>query len=292
MPLPIENLINLVVSVLPSCHQIPFLATLYSCLSDRKPFSENHFVCQYKLYRHLATLCPFVLSVFSLLSLFLLKAFMTIRPIVSLDTTFLKRNGTKLPFVKKVYDLLQKKGSLGQVLAIACFHAFGFCFPVVFCTVEGSRTEAILSLLSSLSLSLPDILTLGGVEMGEIGLDAAVAGEIGVPVIFVASDDKGVAEAREIMPWVETVATKQGFGWNAALRKHPKRVEREIYEAVKRAVSRLSEMRPFKLPKPIHVQIRYKRLKDAERATRGITVWRRIDPYTVEATFERITDWL
>lgn len=131
-----------------------------------------------------------------------------------------------------------------------------------------------------------------GVEMGEIGLDAAVAGEIGVPVIFVASDDKGVAEAREIMPWVETVATKQGFGWNAALSKHPKRVEREIYEAVKRAVSRLPEMRPFKLPKPIHVQIRYKRLEDAERATRGITVWRRIDPYTVETTFERITDWL
>ncbi len=135
-------------------------------------------------------------------------------------------------------------------------------------------------------------IKVNGIEMGEIGLDAAVAGELNVPVIFVASDDKGVAEAKELMPWVETVTTKQGFGWNAAVSKHPKRVEREIYEAVKRAVERLPEMKPFKLSSPLHVQIRYKRLEDAERATRGITVWRRIDPYTVEATFERITDWL
>ena len=135
-------------------------------------------------------------------------------------------------------------------------------------------------------------IKVNGVEMGEIGLDAAVAGELGVPVIFVASDDKGVAEAKQIMPWVETVTTKWGFGWNAAISKHPKRVEREIYESVRKAVERLHEMKPFKLQSPIHVQIRYKRLEDAERATRGATIWKRIDPYTVEATFERITDWL
>ncbi len=88
------------------------------------------------------------------------------------------------------------------------------------------------------------------------------------------------------------MTTKWGLGWNAAISKHPKRVEREIYESVRKAVERLHEMKPFKLESPIHVQIRYKRLEDAERATRGATVWKRIDPYTVEATFERITDWL
>ncbi|MCS7263336.1 MAG: hypothetical protein NZ805_00725 [Armatimonadetes bacterium] len=68
MPLPTEILIHLVVTVVPFCHQIPFSANLYSCLSDRKSFSENPFVYQYKLYRHLATLCPYLLKVFSLLS--------------------------------------------------------------------------------------------------------------------------------------------------------------------------------------------------------------------------------
>ncbi|MDW8027311.1 MAG: hypothetical protein RMK94_02840 [Armatimonadota bacterium] len=65
-----------------------------------------------------------------------------------------------MPFVKKSYDPLQKRGSIGQVLAISCFHVFGFCFPLGFCIVEGGRTEAILSLLSSIVSSLPDKLTL------------------------------------------------------------------------------------------------------------------------------------
>ncbi|MCS7192168.1 MAG: transposase, partial [Armatimonadetes bacterium] len=39
-------------------------------------------------------------------------------------------------------------------------HVFGFCFPLGFCIVEGGRTEAILSLLSSIVSSLPDKLTL------------------------------------------------------------------------------------------------------------------------------------
>ncbi len=131
-----------------------------------------------------------------------------------------------------------------------------------------------------------------GMEVGEIALDAAVAGELGVPVIFVASDDKGVAEAKQFLPWVETVVTKHALGWNAAVSKHPKRVEREIYEAVRRAVQRLPEMRPFRFPSPVQVEIRYKRLEEAERATRGATCWHRIDPYTVCASFDRITDWL
>lgn len=135
-------------------------------------------------------------------------------------------------------------------------------------------------------------IKVNGVEIGEISLDAAVAGALGAPVIFVASDDKGVAEAKRLLPWAETVVTKQALGWNAAISKHPKRVEREIYDAARRAVERLPEMKPFKLSSPVHVQIRYKRLEDAERATRGATLWRRIDAYTVEATFERITDWL
>lgn len=135
-------------------------------------------------------------------------------------------------------------------------------------------------------------IKVNGVEVGEIELHAAVAGEMGVPVIFVASDDKGVAEAKQFLPWVETVTTKKGFGWNAAISKHPKKVEREIYEGVKRAVERLSEMKPFRFSSPVNVQIRYKRLEAAEGVTRGATVWRRVDAYTVEATFERISDWL
>src|SRR5512139_4064813 len=79
-------------------------------------------------------------------------------------------------------------------------------------------------------------IRVNGRLVGEIALDAAVAGELGVPLLFVASDEKGCNEALSFMPWVETVATKQGFGRTCAHSKHPAVVEEEIYQAVRRAV--------------------------------------------------------
>lgn len=71
-----------------------------------------------------------------------------------------------------------------------------------------------------------------------MAIDAAAAGVYGVPVIFVASDDKGVREAQRFFPGVETVTTKQAMGWNAAVSKHPLRVVDEIEAGVKQAVGR------------------------------------------------------
>ncbi len=96
-------------------------------------------------------------------------------------------------------------------------------------------------------------IRVNGQTVGEIALDAAVAGEMGVPLIFVASDDKGCQEALHFMPWMETVATKQGFGRNCAYSKHPAVAEEEIYQAVRRAVSRRREMQPFTFEHPVQV---------------------------------------
>ncbi|MCS7263717.1 MAG: hypothetical protein NZ805_02665, partial [Armatimonadetes bacterium] len=60
MPLPIANFIALVSSILPLCCNLPFLATLYGCLSDRKSFSDNPFLSSLSLHRRLVL--PFRLS--------------------------------------------------------------------------------------------------------------------------------------------------------------------------------------------------------------------------------------
>jgi D-amino peptidase len=133
-------------------------------------------------------------------------------------------------------------------------------------------------------------MKVNGVEVGEMAIDGAVAGELGVPVIFVASDDKGVAEAERFMPWIDTVATKQGLGWNAALSKHPKRAAGEIYEGAKRAARRIGEMKPFTFDSPITLQVRHKRIESAQAAARARTGWTRVDGYTVEKRIEKITD--
>lgn len=134
-------------------------------------------------------------------------------------------------------------------------------------------------------------MKINGQEVGEIQIDAAMAGERGAPLIFVASDDKATAEARRFLPDVETVTTKHAMGWNAAVSKHPKRVVNEIYETVQRAVQRLDEMPLFTFDRPVTLEIRYKRIEAAQAASRGFRAGTRIDPYTVRLQLERLHDY-
>ena len=134
-------------------------------------------------------------------------------------------------------------------------------------------------------------MKINGREIGEMGIDGALAGRLGVPVVFAASDDKGVAEARAFFGDIETVTTKQAMGWNAAVSKHPRRVLAEIRQAAERAARRVAEAKPFTLDEPLTFEIRYKRLEAAQAASRGYKGGQRIDPYTVRFQLERLTDY-
>ena len=105
-----------------------------------------------------------------------------------------------------------------------------------------------------------------GAEVGEMEIDAAHAGRFGVKVLFAASDEAGVRQARESFPWIETVATKQGFGWHAAISLHPSQAQQQIYDAVKRAAEHESRMQAYTFDEPMEVSIRYKRLDAAHGA--------------------------
>ena len=128
-------------------------------------------------------------------------------------------------------------------------------------------------------------------EVGEIEIDAAMAGERGVPLIFVASDDKATAEAERFFPGIETVTTKQALGWNAAVSKHPKRVLAEIHDGIQKAVGKLEGLKPFSFESPLTFEIRYKRLEAAQAASRGHNRAERIDPYTVRRELASLRDY-
>lgn len=134
-------------------------------------------------------------------------------------------------------------------------------------------------------------IKINGREVGEMAVDAAVAGLLGVPPLFVASDDKAVAEARAFFPGITTVTTKIGYGWNAALSKHPRRVLGEIEAAVQTAVAHRARVQPFVFATPVEVEIRHKRIDTADDACRPANGWQRVDAYTVRRQLERITDF-
>lgn len=101
-------------------------------------------------------------------------------------------------------------------------------------------------------------IRVNGRPVGEIALDAAVAGELGVPLLFVSSDDKGCAEARHFAPWIEAVETKIGFGRTCAQSKHPAVVEDEIYGKVQSAVGKRDSMECVMFEKPVNIEIVFK----------------------------------
>lgn len=69
-------------------------------------------------------------------------------------------------------------------------------------------------------------------EVGEIGINAAVAGCFGVPVGVVVGDERAAAEAEALLPGVRTVTTKFGSSRTAARLLSPARTSVEIRRAV------------------------------------------------------------
>jgi D-amino peptidase len=72
---------------------------------------------------------------------------------------------------------------------------------------------------------------------GELRLNAAMAGHLGVPVVLIAGDDVLCAEGREVLGTVEAVQVKEAIDKYAALSPHPEVAQELIRDAARRAIS-------------------------------------------------------
>jgi len=59
-------------------------------------------------------------------------------------------------------------------------------------------------------------LRLNGVAVGEIGIEAAIAGDCGVPLVLVTADSAGAAEAEALVPGVRTAVVKDAINDHGA----------------------------------------------------------------------------
>jgi D-amino peptidase len=119
---------------------------------------------------------------------------------------------------------------------------------------------------------------LNGTRIGEIGMDAALAGTLGVPVLMVSSCEAGTLEAKSFLPGTITYATKRGYSRNCALSKIPSVACRGIEEAARRAVGQINEIKPFVVDPPYELKREYKFESSADRIR---PPWTRVDPRTV-----------
>ncbi len=134
-------------------------------------------------------------------------------------------------------------------------------------------------------------IRVNGLEMGEIALDAAVAGALGVPVLCAVSDRQGCTEALHHMPWLETVVTKEGFGRHCARSRHPAVVENEIEHAVQRAIRTLMEKKPFTFPAPLQMELQFTTWSRCLKAKIRRSGWRISGAKTLQKTLSSMLEW-
>ncbi len=98
-------------------------------------------------------------------------------------------------------------------------------------------------------------IRINGTVVGEIGMEAAIAGDFGVPLWLVTGDSAGMTEAGQVVSGVRTVTVKESMGEFAARCLPPKFTSRLIFEAAQNIVKSHPEVKPLKFNGPIEIQI-------------------------------------
>ena len=112
-------------------------------------------------------------------------------------------------------------------------------------------------------------LWLNDLLVGETGLNAAVCGHFGVPVLMVSGDQAVGTEALDLLGKIEVAVVKHATGRMSAECLPPGVSQTKICEAAARAVSRLrtGEVPPaLRLPAPVQVALEFKSTEMAEQA--------------------------
>src|SRR6266568_3358774 len=99
-------------------------------------------------------------------------------------------------------------------------------------------------------------LKFNGVSVGETGINAALCGQWGCPVLLVTGDEAVCDEARELLgPGLTTVAVKRGLGRFSARQVAPLRAREMIEEGARRALGDLSAVSPYDPGRPCEIRV-------------------------------------
>lgn len=116
--------------------------------------------------------------------------------------------------------------------------------------------------------------------VGEIGLSTITAGMAGVPIVAISSDSEGCAEARSLIPGVETATVKEGFGRYMARMLHPSESGAAIRRAAAQGLRNAPASAPVRVELPAEVRIEFNETEEADMAVRTPGAVR-VDAYSV-----------
>lgn len=125
----------------------------------------------------------------------------------------------------------------------------------MFIGVHGRAGTGLSVLSHTFTGTILDV-SINGKLMGELGLNAAVAGAYNVPVLLVAGDQTVVSEARDIFGESQiTVQVKESFAHLSSESLHPREAQRRLREAASRAVRDRPAVEPLRVDTPVHCEV-------------------------------------
>jgi D-amino peptidase len=105
---------------------------------------------------------------------------------------------------------------------------------------------------------------LNGTAVTEAELNAAYAGALGVPVVFISGDDAAIEEVTSRLGQLESVVTKKTLGFHAAESLTPAAACDKIYDGALSAVAHRDQRKPYVVQTPITLDISFKSYTSAE----------------------------
>lgn len=111
------------------------------------------------------------------------------------------------------------------------------------------------SLLEHSYLREYDAVYINGLKVGEIGTEAALAGQFGIPLKFVSGDDMGCKEGADLIPGLVTCAVKKSLTPDTGICLPPSKtgemLKKAAYDAVK------ADIKPFVIEGPFEIKIEF-----------------------------------
>lgn len=127
-------------------------------------------------------------------------------------------------------------------------------------------------------------LRFDGESTGEYGLNAAIAGDFGVPVVYISGDEKAVAQTQaQLGEQVVGVAVKEGLASTTALHLSPSRARTLIRDGAEAAIRNLAAATPYCITDPTRIELDFEHQSRADQCVL-FTAVDRVGPRTIGFT--------
>lgn len=132
-------------------------------------------------------------------------------------------------------------------------------------------------------------IAMNGTPMAESGINAAIAGHFGVPVVMISGDDAAVAELQQLVPGVEGAVVKRAISFHSANTMTPQAGAALIREKVKAGLAKRGSIRPHTIRGPVRLDVTFKNYTPAEVVTYLPGIERR-DAHTIRFSARDVTE--